>query len=704
MDNTSGPRGNNPPRGSSWANIVKNQNQDNSNEMNQSTLGNGRMSFKPRGNNKKPNTLSGQRDYPMITPAHSSKSSVSTPFTFKGQYLQQMQVARQQVSQKPDLEPQGVVQARGVQDTASLNLELASMKAKTLTLEEDLSRRSSDLIQARAALASKDMQIEDLQNTVAMLKENIRSITVATQTGEDESAAKDELIAKLEYENAGLRDSIHTGIISISQVYGPGSDQAFIRMAANETGDSWSSLRDNKNGRRDHQNFGQAMDVQSPHCPPQALRQISDVPHALPVHPTVHTKKSELQKENGYSKQSHQPSNKGHRFDKDAQQIVAVPYQPTSHIVNSIKDVSRPINESQHTKANEPLKSAEQPVGEAKELLRDHSKPSEDTHTPNKNSPSVDSNHSTEVICDSVQDDNKSISDSKTLSNLDPSIVRVSSTSVAGNKANDLVHTATGEDSTSDAGTNHAVSDPTGSQHRVNESLSTVKVDGRYRSKGIQESVNIMDGAALSKGVSEHPKSIDSPADKRPIHVRTQVTFWREKSPELEESRTALSSDVSSPPSNSQDVAVIPTEEGGHSPENLEEKDGWVDVAVKNKTNKQIKSEAKNNSKKNPTPSENSKLAAEQKSAQKPTKPVAKEKGIPATLQRRRGKKHPSGTVIGSNSIFARAAKEQQSEDEVNIEELSIDTKKQKTIAAEALTSPLSWADEVEEEEARRNS
>ncbi|KAG4223073.1 hypothetical protein PC116_g28455 [Phytophthora cactorum] len=578
------------------------------------------------------------------------------------------------------------------------------MKAKTSTLEEDLSRKNGDLIQARAALAGKDMQIEDLQNTVAMLKENIRSITVATQTGENESAAKDELIAKLEYENAGLRDSIHTGIISISQVYGPGSDQAFIRVAANETGDSWSSPRDNTNGRRDQQNFGQAMNVQSPHYPPQALKQISGVSHALPAHSTVHTKKSELQKENRYSKQSHQPSSKGNRSDKDAHQIVALPYHPTSHNGNSIKDVSRPINESQHTKVNEPLKDDEQPVGEAQELLRDHSKPSEDTNAPNKNGPSFDSNHSTEVICDSVQDDNKPISDSKTLSKLDPSIVRVSPTLVNGNKANGLVHPATGEDLTSDVETNHAACDPMESQHQANESLSAVKVDGRYRSKGIQESVNIMDGATLAKGIGEHAKSIDSPADKRPIHIRTQVMFWKEKNPELGESRTTLSSDVSSPPSNPQDAAVLPTEEGGHPPETLEEKDGWVDVAVKNKTSKQVKSEAKNNSKKSPTPSENSKLAAEQKAAPKPMKPVAKEKGIPATLQKRRGKKHPSGTVIGSNSIFARAAKEQQSEDEVNIEELSIDTKKQKTIAAEALTSPLSWADEVEEEEARRNS
>ncbi|KAI1469853.1 uncharacterized protein F4812DRAFT_469899 [Daldinia caldariorum] len=696
MDNKPVSRGNNPTLVSSWANVVKNQNQDdNANEMVHGTpLGNARMSFKPKGTYKKPNTQPGQRDHSMTLPIHPGQSLVSTPATFKGQYLQQVQATRQQVNQKFDLE-HGAVQLKDVQDTPSLNLELASMKATVSTLQEDLSRKNGDLIQARAALASKDMQIKDLQDAVEMLKENIRSINAAAQTGED----KDELIAKLECENAELRDSIHTGIISISQVYGPGSDQAFIHMAANQTGDSWSTPKNSANGRQDYQNSGQTMRVQSPSHPQQALKQVNGAHHGQPMRPTANSKKPEVQKENKSSKHAHQLSNVRNRSNKDGHQTVTTTHLPTSQIGNSLKDVSSPIDATQHIEVSEPLKKAEQVVESAKDLIQNQSETAGDSHGLSKTDPSVNTNNCTEVSHSSVQKDNESISDSKTLSDNDPSVVGRSSTPANDNKVNDLIHTATDETSTSDTETNNETCDLKESEDKTNGDLGAEEVSGKYRSKGIQESVNIMDGAPLVDEVDEHLKSTDPQAHDQPVQIGTGLVFLKPLSHRIEEGRTEHSDDVSSPPANSKGPAVLPAKESEHPAENLEENDGWVDVAAKSKMNKQSKSKVKGNPKKSPTPSENGKSGGEQKLAQKP---VPKEKGIPATLQKRRGKKNPGGTIIGSNSIFSRAAKEQPDEGEVAIKEISMDTKQSKTISPNPPTPPLSWADEVEEEEEAR--
>ncbi|KAI1660548.1 hypothetical protein F4813DRAFT_400701 [Daldinia decipiens] len=693
-------------RASSWANVVKNRRQNDTfcDAAHDSSSVNRKMMFKAKGdNNNKQITRPVQSEHQTTPPVHSAQSSVSAPFTFKAHYLQKVQAAKQLVNQKPDLQQQDMVLTRGVQDMTNFNAELASMRATISTLQEDLSRKNGDLIQARAALAGKDIQIEDLQNSVAMLRENIRSITVATQADEDGLAAKDELIEQLEYENAELRDSIHSGLISISEVYGPGSDQAFTRMATKQAESSGSTIMDCPNDRRpDPKGFVQAPDMQSPFYPPQALKQ-TGVLQGQPIHPADDSQKSEPQKDNQSSKQAYRPP-KGNRPIKGMNQPNTTTRLPMSQADNFVTDVNHPITDNHRVKLDDTTKNPEGLVECVKEQKEDHPKPVNDAQEAKENGPSIDSKQSTDSICSPTQEDTDAASNTKNLSELDPSIIRLSPTSPRENKAGGIAHTITQEHLTSSVEKDE-ISNPSGGQHqRTEEESKGGKVDGKYRSKGIHESVDIMEGATLAKVVDEHPKPVNLPVVKQQSQVRTQMIFWKSRSPELGDNRATLSSIVSSPQINSPEPAVLPTREDGYTPESsLEDSAGWVDVTTKNKLNRNSKSKTKSKLKNSPTPAEDEKLVTEQKLTNKSTKPIPREKGIPASLQKRRGKKRPSGTIIGSNSVFSRAAKGQQSDDEAGIDESSTDSKELKICTPES-SGPLSWADEVEEEEARRNS
>ncbi|KAI0135835.1 hypothetical protein F4814DRAFT_454850 [Daldinia grandis] len=717
MDSTSNSRGDNSSYASSWANVVKNKNKNkNQNQTDNyhdpalnSSSANKRMTFKPKDDNKKNQiTRSDQNEHQKAPPIHSTKSSVSSSFTFKAQYLQKVQAAKQLVNEKPGSQQLDTVPARGVQDVANLNAELASMKATISTLQEDLSRKNGDLIQAKAALAGKDIQIEDLQNSAAMLKDNIRSITAATQANEDDSAAKDELIAKLECDNAELRDSIHTGIISISQVYGPGSDQAFTRMATKQTEPFGSTMMGCINDRQDDRKIlAQTPDLQSLHRPRQVLKQTDTEPHGQRIHLAGDIRKSEPQKDNQSSKQAYWHPNKGNRPIKGLNQPITVTSQSMSQVDNVITDVNHPITDNHDVNLDDPAKNPKKLVECIAEQIEDHPKPVNDTQETHEDESSIESTRSTDAIRSLTQEDMNATSNLKTLSELDPSIIRLSPISHHRNEVNSVMHTITKENLTSGK-EDDEICDPEGDQHQGSEEESKVgKIDGRYRSKGVHESVNIMDGATFAKVVDERPKPVDLPADEvdePPGQIRTQLIFWKTQNPEPGGNRTTTPcSNVSSLRVDSPGPAVFPAQEDENAPESRKDSDGWMDVTTKNKLNKSSKSKIESQPKNIPTPVEDEKLVTEQKPANKSTKPVPREKGIPASLQKRRGKKRPSGTIIGSNSVFSRTAKGQQSEDEGIADESSTDSKEPKVCTPES-SAPLSWADEVEEEEARRNS
>lgn len=108
---------------------------------------------------------------------------------------------------------------------ANLNAQIVRLRANLSNVEEDLKRRNDDLIDARVQLALKDQKTEDLQAEMENLSIQLRSHS--TQKIEE----KDQKIKELHLEIGTLRDAIHTGTITVAQVYGPGSTEAFSRIA-----------------------------------------------------------------------------------------------------------------------------------------------------------------------------------------------------------------------------------------------------------------------------------------------------------------------------------------------------------------------------------------------------------------------------------------------------------------------------------------
>lgn len=88
----------------------------------------------------------------------------------------------------------------------NLKKDIALLHATISALNDDLSRRTSDLIEARSGLLSKTAEVDNLKSTVASLSEQLESAEIK----------QDAEIRQLRFENASLRDAIHTGVISIA--------------------------------------------------------------------------------------------------------------------------------------------------------------------------------------------------------------------------------------------------------------------------------------------------------------------------------------------------------------------------------------------------------------------------------------------------------------------------------------------------------
>ncbi|KAI1099554.1 hypothetical protein F4804DRAFT_78723 [Jackrogersella minutella] len=166
-----------------------------------------------------------QRQHPL--PPNPNPPNAPRPPTFRAQYLAHLNAAeaskRQQYARQHGL-------ASPPKTMASLTAELASANATIHTLYGDLENRSAQLIEARAALDTKNSEVKGLASKVGFLESTLNK----DKELREQAAEKDELIVRLQYEIAGLRDSIHTGMISVAHLYGPGSKDAFYGVAVRE--------------------------------------------------------------------------------------------------------------------------------------------------------------------------------------------------------------------------------------------------------------------------------------------------------------------------------------------------------------------------------------------------------------------------------------------------------------------------------------
>ncbi|XXH00838.1 hypothetical protein Hte_007189 [Hypoxylon texense] len=118
--------------------------------------------------------------------------------------------------------------AKDSQVVANQNAQIASMQATIGMLQDDLSRRTSELIEAKTTIVYRDSSIDELNNVIETLQaEKFEFASLVNQ----ENQENQQTIIDLRRENEGLRSAIHTGIISIAHVYGPETSQAFTRVA-----------------------------------------------------------------------------------------------------------------------------------------------------------------------------------------------------------------------------------------------------------------------------------------------------------------------------------------------------------------------------------------------------------------------------------------------------------------------------------------
>ncbi|KAI0883135.1 uncharacterized protein GGS22DRAFT_190443 [Annulohypoxylon maeteangense] len=120
---------------------------------------------------------------------------------------------------------------------SSLNAEnvhdgIRTLEATIQTLSIDVGRRSSDLIQAETELASKDLEISDLQAKATTLREHLAAATARMADRSD----KDDIIRQLKDQISELRVSLQSGTISLAQLYGPDSVQTWNAIVSKETG------------------------------------------------------------------------------------------------------------------------------------------------------------------------------------------------------------------------------------------------------------------------------------------------------------------------------------------------------------------------------------------------------------------------------------------------------------------------------------
>ncbi|KAI2466555.1 hypothetical protein F4781DRAFT_405569 [Annulohypoxylon bovei var. microspora] len=189
----------------------------------------GKVTFRPKSGKKEPAPVTGQhaQQEHAYSPRNDSNILGSS---FASEYMDHVLAEDRMASYKSAMAQQATMSVVTAPSVAGLNAQISSMGDTISALYGQISQKNSELDQVRASLAGKDSELEEFKTTVEALRKKLEE----TNSREDEVSADNEEIIKLKLENAGLRDSIHTGIVNILQVYGPGSVKTFSNVGAKE--------------------------------------------------------------------------------------------------------------------------------------------------------------------------------------------------------------------------------------------------------------------------------------------------------------------------------------------------------------------------------------------------------------------------------------------------------------------------------------
>ncbi|OTA68000.1 hypothetical protein K449DRAFT_188661 [Hypoxylon sp. EC38] len=640
MGSSSGSQGNQQP---SWATIVGNQSPDgkDGNVAAPTPTQPAKVAFKPKGGKNWTNYKNGQRfqQSQQSRSFHPSNSTRPPATTFRDQYLQQVQDAEQSASHTPEPIKQPLVLTQDAQSSAHLNTELASLKATVATLNDDLSRRSSDLIQAKTDLAIRDSEIESLKNTIAMLNQKLDSTAAADKANYAKFTAKDNMIKKLQYENASLRDAIHTGVMSIAQIYGPGTTQAFTKIASKEADMiEQEAAKGFSNGNRNVQPT-----QRSPNNSSHVSKQNGGPPHGQSTrNGRVDIASKKTQKQNQHVRDVAILTVK--EDDRPSDVSTTVTTDVTDHLVKKV-DVQ---GEEIHPAVEDPAV--------------------EENHTPTKDNPADENLDLPALANDSSSEQNAVVSSNVDVTPDNHDAPAVKSSDLSPNEGVKVENSPLSE---ARAPSTIQTQDPyvldekndnadVSSPSQVNDDISTVhgNVDaasGKYAFKG-QESTDLTHGVI---GTNAHASTISSSSqvEHGTMGNDTPNSYWGAR-PNNGIKVILINAGITRPTGeiNPNISAAEQTDPTNDKP--TENNGGWVNVQAKNRHRNKARGKAKQKAdvteNQTPEPKAND-------NAPNATKPALKEKGVPAKAPKRWTQK-PNGTVIGSNSVFSQAANKQQNE------------------------------------------
>ncbi|KAI1078663.1 hypothetical protein F5B20DRAFT_199856 [Whalleya microplaca] len=121
---------------------------------------------------------------------------------------------------------------RDAQRVAQIQGQLSSAQATISVLQNDLGRKTDDLIEAKTALALKEAEVQELmnaRNAVASLEHDVHALRM-------EVSHRDNYISELRSEAWSLRQAIQTGVLSIAHIYGSPAGPQFTSMVEERIG------------------------------------------------------------------------------------------------------------------------------------------------------------------------------------------------------------------------------------------------------------------------------------------------------------------------------------------------------------------------------------------------------------------------------------------------------------------------------------
>ncbi|KAI2613454.1 hypothetical protein GGR54DRAFT_329245 [Hypoxylon sp. NC1633] len=155
----------------------------------------------------------------------------SAPVTFRSQTLQAIQAARQPENTRDAVAETTASSEEDKKTIANLQTKVAAFEATIAALTIEVSNKVTEVIQERSAGFTKDFENAALGARIGELEGKLKLVGDGENAHRHEIAAKDDKIAQLGLQIAELRDAMHSGLISVANLYGPDATFTFTRFA-----------------------------------------------------------------------------------------------------------------------------------------------------------------------------------------------------------------------------------------------------------------------------------------------------------------------------------------------------------------------------------------------------------------------------------------------------------------------------------------